>query len=294
MDVKIGNLANPEIRQKLKYTDGKIALIDELTEVNPRNALQFDGVYVLLCLGGKYTFEINGKQYVGHKNDAVICSPESILSNVLLSPDFRFRCVFISTEYAEKTLPLPAQGWNYRLFIEHNALISLLDSETEGFCRYFDLLKAKFSDNTNVFRDKILDALVQAFVYDFGNVLGRIAGLRPRPMSSAENIFDRFISLLAQSYPKRRDVAYYADRLNITPKYLTVVCKKTGGKTSSKIIDAYVTKDIERLLKSTRKSVKEISNELEFPNTSFFGRYVKKNLGCAPNEFRRRQVPGHS
>lgn len=110
MDVKIGNLANPEIRQKLKYTDGKIALIDELTEVNPRNALQFDGVYVLLCLGGKYTFEINGKQYVGHKNDAVICSPESILSNVLLSPDFRFRCVFISTEYAEKTLPLPAQG----------------------------------------------------------------------------------------------------------------------------------------------------------------------------------------
>lgn len=216
------------------------------------------------------------------------------ISNVLLSPDFRFRCVFISTEYAEKTLPLPAQGWNYRLFIEHNALISLLDSETEGFCRYFDLLKAKFSDNTNVFRDKILDALVLAFVYDFGNVLGRIAGLRPRPMSSAENIFDRFISLLAQSYPKRRDVAYYADRLNITPKYLTVVCKKTGGKTASKIIDAYVTKDIERLLKSTRKSVKEISNELEFPNTSFFGRYVKKNLGCAPNEFRRRQVPGHS
>lgn len=55
-----------------------------------------------------------------------------------------------------------------------------------------------------------------------------------------------------------------------------------------------MTKDIERLLKSTRKSVKEISNELEFPNTSFFGRYVKKNLGCAPNEFRRRQVPGHS
>lgn len=64
--------------------------------------------------------------------------------------------------------------------------------------------------------------------------------------------------------------------------------QKTCGKNASKIIDACVVKDIEALLKSTRKSVKEISNELEFPNTSFFGRYVKKNLGCTPNELRRR------
>lgn len=95
------------------------------------------------------------------------------------------------------------------------------------------------------------------------------------------------VDIISSSYPKRRDAAYYADRLHITPKYLSAVYKKTYGKTASKIIDAYVVKDIERLLKNTRKSIKEISNELEFPNTSFFGRFVKKYLGVTPNAYRR-------
>lgn len=290
MLIKNGNLDTPEIKRRLKYTNGKIAVIDELNDVNTNNAIQFDGVFVMLCLEGKYTFELNGKHYVGYKNDALICTPDSVLENVLLSTDFKFRCVFISTEYAERELPLPTTGWNYRLFVENNAIISLLDRETDAFCTYCDIFKQKFADTTNIYRNKVLDSLMTAFIYDFGNVIDRIAGIRPRTMSSAENIFDSLITLLVASYPKRRDVAYYADKLNITPKYLSVVCKKTSGKTASKIIDAYVLKDVERQLCHTRKSVKEISNELGFPNTSFFGRYVKKNLGCTPNEYRRKQT----
>lgn len=294
MNLTIKNLNDPELRQNLEYTNGKIAVVEELGDINTCNAIQLDGMFVVLCLDGKYTFELNGKAYVGHKNDLLICTPEAVINNVLLSTDFKFRCVLISTPYAEKVLPLPAKGWNFKLFVEQNAVISLLDRETEAFCWYYEMFKAKFIDTTNIYRDKIIDSLVQAFVLDFGNVLDRVAGVRVRPMSSAENIFNDFINMLEQSYPKRRNVAYYADRLNITPKYLSVVCKKTGGKTASKIIDAYVIRDIEHQLSGTRKSVKEISNELEFPNTSFFGRYVKKNLGCSPNEYRRRQAPSKS
>ena len=97
-----------------------------------------------------------------------------------------------------------------------------------------------------------------------------------------------FTGLLESSYPKPRAVTYYADKLSITAKYLSVVCKKACGKSASKIIDAYVSKDIEHLLRNSRKSIKEISNELDFPNTSFFGRYVKKYFGCTPVELRRK------
>ena len=289
MDVKKRMSQDIDDLLKLKYTNGKIAVVDEFTDINTGSTVQVDGVFVVLCLSGRCTCDVNGSPYVIRKNEALIYTPNSVIENVLFSTDLQFRCVFITAEYAENTLPMPAVGWNFRLFAQDNPVISLLDREVEGFCRYCDVFKEKFNDTTNIYRDKIIDALMQAFIYDFGNILYRLVGLNPRPLSSAENIFDNFISLLAQSYPKHRNVAYYADRLNITPKYLSVVCKKTGGKTASKIIDAYVTKDIERLLMSTRKSVKEISNELDFPNASFFGRYVKKNLGCAPNELRHRR-----
>lgn len=82
----------------------------------------------------------------------------------------------------------------------------------------------------------------------------------------------------------------YADRLCITPKYLSAVCKATTGKTASDIINRYVVEDIRRLLKQPGKSIKEIANELDFPNLSFFGKYVKKHLGTSPTQYRNANM----
>ena len=108
----------------------------------------------------------------------------------------------------------------------------------------------------------------------------------PRTFTSGEYLFKNFINLLASSHPKNRKVEYYAEKLYVTPKYLSLVCKKCGNKTASKIISLYVLKDIDYLLKYSSKSIKEIVNELEFPNISFFGKYVKKHFGISPKAYR--------
>lgn len=288
MDIRKVRLNDNEVNEVLKYSNGKIAVVDEFRGINVDEAVKLDGVFSILCLGGRLTLDIDGKTYSARQNDVVVCVPEMVVQNALMSPDFRFRCIFLSSEYAFEVLPVQAKGWSVRRFFEQNPIITVSDKEAEVFYQYCELLKSKFAEQDNANRDKIIDALLVAFVYDFGNALSRRMDLNTRTLSSAENILDRFVQLLTQAYPKPRSVAYYANELNITAKYLSVACKKTCGKTASKIIDAYVAKDIENLLKSSDKSVKEISNELEFPNTSFFGRYVKKNLGCTPNELRRR------
>lgn len=288
MDIKKVRLDDYEVREFLTHSNGKIAVVDELGSLDINNATKFEGVFVILCQAGRLTLNLNEKTYNAHPNDVIVCMPEIVTQNVLVSTDFRFCSMFVSSDYAFNTLPVQAKGWNARRFFEENPIISISEKEAKVFSQYCRLIKSKFEDTDNRNRDKIIDALVQAFIYDFGNALTRNVAYEPRPMSSAEDIFNRFIVILTQAYPKRRSVAYYADKLNISPKYLSVVCKKTCGKNASKIIDACVVKDIENLLKSSRKSVKEISNELEFPNTSFFGRYVKKNLGLTPNELRRK------
>jgi AraC-like DNA-binding protein len=85
---------------------------------------------------------------------------------------------------------------------------------------------------------------------------------------------------------KRQQVSYYADKLNISPKYLSTVCKKVSGKNPMRWITEYVMQDCYALLKSTDLSIKEISNRLGFPNSSFFGQYFREQAGMTPMEYR--------
>ena len=272
----------------MEYSDGRIAVIDNMPNDETYRHQRTGGIVVVLCTDGSMSFLVNGQQNTAHRNDVVILSPEMIIDKKQISGDFKFRCIFVSLDYAIKMLPLSVRSWNFKIFFEQHPRIPLSENGVAIFNRYCDLLKWKLADKSNPYREYIIDGLMQALVFEFRHLFDGYANLTPRPISSAENIFGSFVDMLATSYPKHRNVAYYADKLNITAKYLSVVCKKTSGKNSSKIIDSYVLKDIENLLRNSKKSIKEVSNELAFPNTSFFGRYVKKNFGCTPVELRRR------
>lgn len=287
MDIKYVKTSDLDAAGSL-LDDGRIYLFDKPSTVEMPEYVRLDGIVVILCVEGECTLCIDHKVFVARKNDIIIGVPEAVISRAEASDDFKFKGVFLSLEYAFRMLPVAVRSWNFKVFFDQTPKISLDEAAVGTFNLYYGLLKQKLADKANPYRGQIVDALLQAFVFEFRSTFERFTRLSPRPVSSAENIFGDFIDLISKSYPKSRSVAYYADKLNITAKYLSVVCKKVGGKNASKIIDAYVAKDIETLLKSSRKTVKEISNELAFPNTSFFGRYVKKNLGCTPNELRRR------
>lgn len=287
-DIRLEGINATDVPGNIDYGDGRIYLFDELYSVERPEYVRLDGIVVILCVEGELTLSIDHKVFAAHRNDIIIGVPEAVVGKAEASPDFKFRGIFMSLEYAFRMLPVSVRSWNIKIFFDKNPKIPLSEGAVATFNLYYWLLKTKLADMQNPYRANIVDALMQAFVFEFRSTFERFARLNPRPLSSAENIFGDFLDILSSAHPKPRNVAYYADRLSITPKYLSVVCKKVGGKNASKIIDAYVVKDIETLLKSSRKSVKEISNELAFPNTSFFGRYVKKNTGCTPNELRRK------
>ena len=78
----------------------------------------------------------------------------------------------------------------------------------------------------------------------------------------------------------------YASELCISPKYLTVVCKRNSGKTANEWITEQVLEDIRYCLKQTDLNIKQICARLGFPNSSFFGKYVKDHFGMTPMQFR--------
>ena len=95
--------------------------------------------------------------------------------------------------------------------------------------------------------------------------------------------------MLTSVYPKPRSVSFYAEKLNVTSKYLSSVCKATCGDTASVLIHKAVTKDIADLLSYSNKSIKEIMVELDFPSFLFW-QICEKHFGVGPKEYRSRHL----
>lgn len=107
------------------------------------------------------------------------------------------------------------------------------------------------------------------------------AGQRPA------ELYNRLLDFIADHYREAHDVAFYADRLAITPRYLSQVTRTVVGKSPKQIIDEYLYHEAEMLLRTTSLSIQEVSDRLGFSSQVQFCRFVKKGRGLSPSELRR-------
>ena len=106
------------------------------------------------------------------------------------------------------------------------------------------------------------------------------------PPSRQEVLTEKFFEVLSKYYIKERSVAFYAEKLCLTPKYLSMTVKKVTGFPITSWMNEVVIIEAKRLLKMTDSTVLQISEELNFPNPSFFGRFFKQYAGMTPLAYR--------
>lgn len=286
-NLKKANLADPKLQKLAIYNDGELALgrsdLHDLSSQYPF-PVQTEIYLIVLIDEGKASVYLNGNACITQKNDLFICPPDNIIAHGMTSLDFRSRSMLVTAAYVQRILPVP-DAWNLRVLSNETPVRTLQPQEATLFRQYHDLLCSKVRQDPPAPK-KIIDTLMLAFVYDMQYCLSQTVNKTKHSYTSGETLFRRFVGLLDSTYPKPRSVAYYAGQLNVTPKYLSAVCKHNCGQRPSELIDRYVTKDIDYLMKHTQYSIKEIACELDFSNLSFFGKYVKKHFGMSPKSYR--------
>lgn len=150
------------------------------------------------------------------------------------------------------------------------------------------MLYEKLTGTPRKHQKELFDALLEMFHYDFYDTMERFYNENPKTFSSSEVLFRNFLELLNVPGNNCRKVAFYADKLHVSPKYLSAVCKEVSGQTAFELINQYVLKNVKYMLQWSPKSIKEIAMELDFPNLSFFGKYVKRYLGVSPKQYREQ------
>ena len=100
-------------------------------------------------------------------------------------------------------------------------------------------------------------------------------------------LMNRFLNMLENGdYRNNREVAYYADALCVTPKYLSEVSKKVSGYPANYWINRYTSLDIARLLRDKTLTFVQISDMFHFSSPAYFSRYVQRTLGLNPTQYR--------
>ncbi|OYT16083.1 MAG: hypothetical protein B7C24_09665 [Bacteroidetes bacterium 4572_77] len=103
--------------------------------------------------------------------------------------------------------------------------------------------------------------------------------------TSVYPIFNEFKEIIESNFSTDRNIASYANKLNIHPNCLNEISKLSSGQTASEVIHHRIISETKKLILSTDKSFKEISYKLGFDDPAYFSRYFKKHTGLTLSQY---------
>lgn len=273
------------------YSDGDIMVLDKIGVTPMEGTVKVDMVLMIYCIKGRLQGEMNGKVHLAKAGDIVICLPNSYLSNYMMSPDFESKIIGFSYNAIQHNIPITRDALDLMSYVAKNPVIHL-DLERQALIsKYYTIISHKIKHPHGYFHKEIMHSIFQAAVFELCAIIAPHVQYSDDggSMKQANLLFRKFIELLTENEGKTCSVKKYAEELCITPKYLSFISKTVSGKTALEWIHEYTVKAIERYLKHSNLSIKEIADRLDFPNLSFFGKFTKNHLGVSPTEFRRQQ-----
>ena len=275
-------------REGVSYKTKELAIIDDLRDLPPNRNYVIGFNVAVLCTGGKMEFDVGGEHLTMHNGQVLICHSHLKVTNLATSSDFKCRVLCVSDRILKNILQAQINIWNFALYQCH---YSILDVNTK-YAEVFREMAKLFHHAEGPFKQEILISMLRA---TFLMLCERLTETQEYSIQETDGessrpgiLFQQFLALIQQRRIKKISVTQYAKELQVKPKYLSAVCLKISGKSPIEWITENVIQDICQYLRCTEYPVKEISNILGFPNPSFFGKFVRKHLGCTPTAYRRK------
>lgn len=193
------------------------------------------------------------------------------------------RCVFIElSKLFLSSLNLPNRS-SIILSVYDNPVFSLSGQDFASLKLFTHVLRNVILNDKTLNRLEIIRHISLAFFYSIQHI--HVIG-HSKTNTRSEIVFNNFIRLVGQNFKTGRSVKFYSDKLCISPKYLAVLVKAVSGKSALAWIDNHVVLEVKVLLNSTDYTVLQISDKLNFPTQSYFGKYFKKHTGMSPKAYR--------
>ena len=243
---------------------------------------------ILLCTEGEANIRVHFSEWLLKPGSVITLFPGDVVSITHKSKEFKAETLrYAASLLREASLQLEHTVYSElktdRCRTESATLTSIVSN-------MFALLRLYFEQEGCICLDQLVLLQLKAFFLGFYDYLYRNPIKRTADNGSprTRELFNRFMRELENRYRQSRDVSFYAELLNISPKYLNIVTQRITSYTTKTIIDQYVVLQIKQSLTTEEKSIKQLAWEYHFSDLSFFCRYFKQHTGMTPQQFRRR------
>ena len=241
----------------------------------------------IYCQSGSVKFVFNGQPYQSKKGEFIFWLAGSHISDLSFSKNFKSTILFVDIELLTANLPSSTASIDSIIHSKENPILHPDKKDKEKILKNFQKLYDMSQETNHRFYEEALKLQMQIFLLEMWHIFEDELDRRKRSLQSG-TLYEQFIQLIQEHCKKQREVRFYSDKLNITPKYLNYICKVNTGITASEWIQRNVKERIIILLKNKNLNISEIADEMDFSSRSFFTRYVKKLLGVTPKEYRER------
>lgn len=279
-DIGIDNLPNDTITIGDDLT---LAPINSHTlSANNHKPQKLSHALIAVYTSGHCHIRINLNDYDVESPMLLTLMPGQIIEWVEHSPNIMGYAIALSKRFIDM-LNLP--GWQQQYMAMYNNPLSIITPDTMQPLRvFYAILYRAAEDTQNPFRLQVIENLIRVFYY---GGLGSFHAPTQNTSSIKNSIVERFMTLVQEHYRSQRLISFYADKLCITPKYLSKLVKENTGRSAGEWIESYVILEARAMLQSADMTIQQIASTLNFPNQSFFGKYFKRATGISPKRYRQ-------
>lgn len=252
---------------------------------------RINGFIAAYCKRGRFRCKVNLTEYEIHDGMLVLNIPDNIIQMAPVSDGLvEMTVLAVSPQFMATWRSDLNKIFTDAINVLKNPILEMQAEEVELASDYFALVDKIVSSDTPYKMESIGYLLTSIFYLLGGFVMKRLSdGSMPAQSNTRhKRMFDSFLELVEKHHTTQRMVGFYADKLCITPKYLSKIIKDVSGMSAPDIIDKHVILEAQHLLRHTDLTVKEIADKLNFANQSFFHKYFKSHTGMTPVEYRRK------
>ena len=245
----------------------------------------------LLCLAGEGSFVFNERCYHIVENDLVVIPMPDRISNLAAHDDLQVEWFAADYKFLQNLLPSNNYSIGGSISLNRDPIIKLTEEQAHHLLEDFHHLRDRMDDHHMQFHRELMGSLCLTMMYDIFEAHAQNETTDIHTDRTAY-IVKRLMALLATGISRtERDVSYYAEQLNVSPKYLSATIKRVTGHHVTSYIDRYTIPILKGYLNDERLSLTQIADLMNFSSLSYFSRYCTKHLGLSPSEYRLSLQP---
>lgn len=281
---------NIEKLQQQLTTDCEVCCSHGMLDKFP-NALRVsflvEHVGIIVCHQGNFTIVAGGDTFKVEHGRTIFLNRGEYFHVVDSSADCLYSLLFYRIDTIRDILGNTVMGMKFWDVINPSSCQIVTNDKTADIGNYISLFASLPDDDNDVFIEKERMLLMLSLTYRLCSVFSKMIGSNHSISERQTDIYIRLIELVGKYYDRHRSVAFYADKLCLSPKYLSSIVKSISGLTVQQHVFKAIVRRSILLMNNTDMSIKQISDSFHFPNPSSFGTFFKKHTGMSPRTFRQ-------